>query len=326
MATANPHQVGNIQWRENSRKKKERFIEGQHVSLDELSEQNVMIKYLGKKIFIPPYPTPVEFWVKDVAHVTNKSGFMAILESELFGPPNSKFSWWDLKINEEEIRAAEARYMQRNFPNQAQEPNEEEPFLEKFTTSPQFQLKTSRYGNYRFTFPLTELMQEYKEQNCGGAEPVLRVYETITYSQEIVYAVLIHSPEDNQRFRIYPLLETSDWVRYNDGKIIWKAQAICETHEFKFNSCEERIQSRAEKQSDFEYYVWDHVSLLFHLPNDASIKIPRRRLIKALDACKLDEIDLSGYQGTKTNEERFLEAETIVGGLKRDLEGFGELL
>ncbi|KAK3562824.1 hypothetical protein QTP86_010399 [Hemibagrus guttatus] len=67
----------------------------------------------------------------------------------------------------------------------------------------------SRYGNYRFTFPLTDLMQWYKEQNCGGKDPVLRVYETITYKQEIVYAVLIHSPEDNKRFGKYPLLEAT---------------------------------------------------------------------------------------------------------------------
>ncbi|KAM9467097.1 uncharacterized protein Hap1MRO34_015996 [Clarias gariepinus] len=167
MATKNLQQVGIIQERINSRKKEEKFIEGQHLSLDELKEQNVMMKYLGKYEWIPRYPTPVEFWVKDVAHVTNESGCMGILVSEQFRPPKSEFSWWDLKINKEEITAAEKLYMKNNLPNQAQETYEQDPFLEKFTTSPQFKLETSRYGNYRFTFPLTELMQWYKEQNCG---------------------------------------------------------------------------------------------------------------------------------------------------------------
>ncbi|GAA6082779.1 uncharacterized protein LOC125138349 [Tachysurus ichikawai] len=142
------------------------------------------MRYLKKLKKIPPYPCPVEFWVSDVAHVTDKTGFMGIMESEQFRPPNSEFSWWDLKIKEEEIRAAETGYMETN---EAQELKEQKPFLEKFTTSPLFQLEKSRYGNYHFTFPLTDLMQWYKEQNCGGEEPVLRVYETITYKQEIVY-------------------------------------------------------------------------------------------------------------------------------------------
>ncbi|KAK3537454.1 hypothetical protein QTP70_010665 [Hemibagrus guttatus] len=150
-----------------------------------------MMKYITKEI--PPYPNPVEFCVSEVAHVTDKKGFKGILALEKFNPPDSEFSWWDLKMNKKEIKSAMEIYIEKNFPNITKA--EKKAFLEKFTTSPLFKLQESRYGNYRFTFPLTELMQWYKEQNCGGKDPVLRVHETITYKQEIVYTVLIHSPE-----------------------------------------------------------------------------------------------------------------------------------
>ncbi|KAF5896626.1 uncharacterized protein DAT39_013650 [Clarias magur] len=228
MANANPQQAVKIQRRMNSRRIQECFIEGRHLSLENLREQmslqdpqNPMMTYLGKQI--PPYPTPVEFWVSNVAHVTVKSGFEKILHSEQFRPGAGGFSWWGLKMNKDEIKAAET---------------EKWPFLETFTTSPPFKPETSRYGNYRFTFPLSELMKWYKEQNCAGKEPVLRMHETVTYKQEIMYTVLIHSPEYNEHFREYPLLKESEWVRYQDGKIIWKAQAICETHWYQFVSGE----------------------------------------------------------------------------------------
>ncbi|XP_060788875.1 uncharacterized protein LOC132893762 [Neoarius graeffei] len=310
----------NIQERRNSRLIDERYISRQHVSIRRLREliqttdpKNPMKRYIKRER--RPYPTPVEFWVSDVAHVTDKSGFKKILESEQFMAPESVFSWWDLKINKEEIRAAEERYMR----NQCAELNVQQPFLEKFTTSPSFQPEKSRYGNYRFTFPLTDLMHWYKEQNCGGEEPVLRMYETVTYEQKIVYIVLIHSPEDNERFEKHPLLETSEWVHYQDGKIIWKAQAICEIHRYQFDSGE--VQSLDYHQ----FYVWDQVSLVFHLPKNTKprkvLKIPSERLIEALEACELgSEINLLRNKGPKGKErqESFLEAQRIVSELKKN--------
>ncbi|XP_053489441.1 uncharacterized protein LOC128612971 [Ictalurus furcatus] len=329
MANANPqrHEEVTIRERINSRVIKERFITGKHSSLEELKEKMLkqrprdpMVKYLIKEN-IPLYPTPVEFWVSDVAHATDEDGFTGILKSEEFRPPKSEFSWWDLKINKEEIRAAEMRYMEKKFSKPAQELKKPESFLEEFTTSPLFQLEKSRYGNYRFTFPLTDLMQWYKEQNCGGEDPVLRVYETITYRQEIVYTVLIHSPEDNTRFTEYPLLKESEWVRYQDGRIIWNAQAICETHSYQFISG--KVQSLDPPETRPEFYVWDQVSLVFHLPKGTkpikALKIPKERLIEALEACELDEIDLQHYKSSNHKDKCFLEATKKVSELKQKL-------
>ncbi|KAF7704723.1 hypothetical protein HF521_021795 [Silurus meridionalis] len=228
--------------RQNSWGTPELFLAGRHVSLQSLKEKRIQNRYLGKNI--TPYPSPVEFWVSDVTHVTDKSGYEGIMKSEEFKPGKEEFSWWSLKINENEIREAEQRYMERN--------DVLEPFLKKFTTSPAFKSE-SRYGNYCFTFPLTDLIKWYKEQNCGGKEPVLRVHETVIYKQKIMYTVLIHSPEDNKRFGKYPLLENSECVNYQDGKIVWQAQAICGTHSYEFISGT-AIKINTEYP---EYYVWD---------------------------------------------------------------------
>ncbi|KAL1281528.1 hypothetical protein QQF64_000331 [Cirrhinus molitorella] len=84
-------------------------------------------------------------------------------------------SWWSLKINEADIKAAEERYLEELFPDiTKEEKTAHPPFLSKFTTSPVFINETSRYGNFRFTFSLTELMEAYKKQICNDKEPVLR--------------------------------------------------------------------------------------------------------------------------------------------------------
>lgn len=123
---------------------------------------------------IPNYPTPIEFHISEMTHVTNNDDFLKIMESGGF-KAHEKFSWWSLKIDEESIRAAEERYLEKVFPNSSQDQKErQDPFLCKFTTSPAFHIDKSRYGNFRFTFPLKELMETYKEQMCGGQDPVLR--------------------------------------------------------------------------------------------------------------------------------------------------------
>lgn len=321
--------------RKNARKITEKYVTGLHLSVPEIKSQMLrdpspMTTYLQKNI--PPYPNPVEFVVANVSHVTEENGHNGILESEQFKPPESDESWWSLHITDEEIQSAEKRFFEMNPPQAESEIKTN--LMKKFTTSPLFNLKESRFGNYRYVFPLVDLMDAYREQNCGGQEPVVRIYETITYKQEIVYSVLIHSPEDNKE---YPPLTESRWVRYDaqqdtkelqdttndnqdiEGKIIWKAQAICETHWYELLP---EIQAR-KVQNRHEYYVWDQVSLVFHLPGAKALKFPRERLIEALESCELSDIDLSKSNFIKKSEERrkkdFEEAKQCVNKLKQEL-------
>ncbi|XP_072546710.1 uncharacterized protein [Salminus brasiliensis] len=317
----------------NSRRMTELSVEGRHVSIQDLRTSIEQDSTIWPKICglgrcdthnfeskmrpqkprildylvedMPAYPTPVEFHVSSVAHATDLGPFQEILKSEEIKPPRSVVSWWTLKIGEEEIMSAEKLYSQNE--------KIQRPFLEKFTTSPVFQTNKSQYGNYRFTFPLAELMELYQQQNCGGKEPVLRVFKTMFYKQEIVYAVLIHSPEDNEKFSKYPLLQSSEFVRYVDKQIVWRAQATASALSFTLSEIPDKSQSVATYLWGSTYYVWDQVCLAFHLPPEKALKVPKQRLIKALEACRLHEIALF-----KTNdpESCFRAAEKEVDGLK----------
>ncbi|ROL51995.1 hypothetical protein DPX16_23487 [Anabarilius grahami] len=263
-------------------------------------EQQVQ-KYLSKDI--PDYPTPVEFHITEVAHVTNKTSLREILNSEGFRGlfHNKSFSWWSLKINEADIRAAK-------IPNRTkEEAGAQQPLLREFTTSPAFNNEISRYGNFRFTFPLTELMEAYKKQKCEGEEPVLRVYETKLFKQEIEYIVLIHSPQNNEKFSKYPLLTSSSLVSYDGNQIIWRAQAICETHNYQLEITGNTAVT--QRMYSHEFYVWDQVSLAFHL--NGVFTFPKEKLKASLSCCEHDQkINLSHGENCSSlkEAEKFIES------------------
>lgn len=251
-----------------------------------------ILEYLSKTI--PNYPTPVEFHISEVTHTTNKDKLQEILGSEgfkAFGDNNDPFSWWSLKIDEQSIREAEQRYLEDKFPNRTQEQKErQKPFLNEYTTSPAFDNEKSRYGNFRFTFPLTELMEQYRNQMCGGQDPVLRVYKTIFYKQEIMYVVLIHSPDVNDTFKDFPDIISSLFVDYKGDTIIWKAQAICENLKFDLSLNEENKIAVTDSVIN-QFYVWDHITLAFHF--NGVLHFPKEKLKEIVTCCENAKVNLS---------------------------------
>ncbi|KAI7790428.1 uncharacterized protein LOC130550372 [Triplophysa rosa] len=249
-------------------------------------------EYLSK--IIPNYPTPVEIHISEVTHVTDEDSLREILDSGGFqgcGRRNYTFSWWSLKIVDKSIRAAEQRYLEDTLPNRTQEQRErQKPFLNKFTTSPAFDNEKSRYGNFRFTFPLTELMERYRNEMCGGQNPVLREFKTIFYRQEIMYVVLIHSPEVNEKFKNFREIESSLFVDYKEDTIIWKAQAICNNLQFQLLLNEENKIAVTEPVIN-QFYVWDHITLAFYF--NGVLHFPKEKLIECLTCCETADINLS---------------------------------
>ncbi|RXN13627.1 hypothetical protein ROHU_009569 [Labeo rohita] len=273
-------------------------------------EQQVQ-KYLSK--YITDFPTPVEFHITEMTHVTNKTRVEEIWKSGGFkGLDKNSFSWWSLKINKTDIRAAEERYFERLIPNRSEEEKTaQQQVLSQFTTSPAFDIDTSRYGNFRFTFPLTELMEAYKKQKCDGEEPVLRIYGTKVFKQEIEYVVLVHSPEFNEQFCQFPELTSSPLVAYDGEKVIWRAQAICETHNFQTVIRGNTVLT--EPMRSHEFYVWDHISLVFHTKD--VLTFPKKKLKASLRLCKLDtNINLSNGENCLNH----LQAEKFFESLQDD--------
>ncbi|XDV11298.1 hypothetical protein PO909_000269 [Leuciscus waleckii] len=229
------------------------------------------------------------------------------------GFEQDSLSWWSLKINEADIRAAEERFLESLIPDRSKEEiAAQQPFLSAFTTSPAFKNESSRYGNYRFKFPLTELMKAYKKQMFEDEEPVLRVYETKLFKQEIEYVVLVHSPQFNEKFGKYPLLTSSPLVSYEGNQIIWKAQAICETHRYQLDIHGKKAVT--QNMYPYQYYVWDQLSLVFHIKEDEVLTFPQRKLKASLSCCGIDPINLSNGENCSSIKE----AEKLLESLQDD--------
>ncbi|XP_029571754.1 uncharacterized protein LOC115163738 [Salmo trutta] len=268
----------------------EHIVLHQHVTIETLKTHEPLKnhKYLHKNI--PEYPKEVEFQISKVSHVTNKAGLDGILMSDGFkgGQRRGPFMWWGLNIEDSLIKDAENRYLDREIPirhsSSAQPEKSQVSFLKKFTTSPVFQ-KGSRYGNFKFTFPLEDLMQMYTEQICGGEKPVLRVHQTVVYQQEIMYAVVVHSPKVTE-FDECPLLEGAKAMcSYRDGTIVWNAQAVSETHNYELIREHNKIKAKKVRKGTHQFFVWDHVTLAFHMPDDTALHADRKDLIESLKAC-----------------------------------------
>ncbi|KAK9973496.1 hypothetical protein ABG768_024223 [Culter alburnus] len=215
-----------------------------------------LLDYLTRSI--PNYPTPTEFHISEVTHVTDLYGLHKILESEGFKAydndnDDEKFSWWSLKIDKESIQAAEERYLEKVFPNRSQEQTERQELV----------------------------------QMCGDQDPVLREYKTMFYKKEIMYVVLVHSPEDNERFKKFPSIENSSFVDYEESQILWKAQAIGDDIRFNLMLIKEDNIAKAEPVNK-QYYVWDNVCLAFHLKD--VLKFPKETLKKSLTPCNVTKI------------------------------------
>ncbi|KAK7161020.1 hypothetical protein R3I94_003861 [Phoxinus phoxinus] len=296
----------------NVRNKQELYLEGKHIILQDLKlrddlKQEKMFTYLSKNI--PDYPTPVEFHITELAHVTKKTNLQKIWDSEGFkGLDEDSLLWWSLKINEADIRAAERWYLKSSIQDISEEEiAAQQPFLSKFTTSPAFINETSCYGNFAFTFPLTELMEAYKKQMCEDEEPVLRVYGTKLFKKLIEYVVLVHSPRFNETFSKHPLLASSPLVVYEGNQIIWRAQAICELH-----NCQLEIHGKTadtQTMDPVEFYVWDHVTLAFHVNKDEVLTFPKTRLKPSLSCCKIESKELANGGISDLNEATaFLES------------------
>ncbi|XP_069044520.1 uncharacterized protein [Lepisosteus oculatus] len=285
-----------MQHRTNERGYSEKCLQKAHLKIDELKtiESN---QYIDKSN-IPQFPAPVEFHISKLSHVTGISGLKGIIQDCGFKPQNntSGLLYWSLDIDSDDIVAAEQRFLNSCFPQRTEaQAAQQKPFLHLFTTSPAFE-KKSRYGNFRFTFPLQELLHEYRRQVCGGTEPVLRVYETILYKQEIVYSVVVHSPEVH-KFDEFPLLDDNAHgvCAVKEGLVIWRPEAMSETHRHELKESSENTFCDSQ-MIDHEYYVWDHVVFVFHLRPGQTLCFTPERLRNTLTACENDTIKLRGNE------------------------------
>ncbi|XP_030294466.1 uncharacterized protein LOC115594501 [Sparus aurata] len=302
--------------RTNSRGYEERYWEGRHLKLTDLKEEarGLRNQYLLKEN-IPLYPRP-EFHVTHLKHDTKQYGLRGIRWNDGFkNPRGGSLVWWSLAVTPDDITSAETRLLETTYPDRSQEQVQmQQSFLGKFATSPAFS-ELSRLGSYRFTFPLEELLEAYSQQCCSGAQPVMRVYETVLYKQEVVYVILVHSPA-NQKFSDRPLLpdDPNSVCSYKDGRFIWRPEAMCGTHRYELVKRPDENQMEAGEVESFEqFYVWDHVAVTLHVGEEV-LNFDSARLRQNLKYCS----DAYPTVAKPWEFEDFPQAEKIVRKLWPD--------
>lgn len=159
----------------NRRGKAEHFIRSEHVDLNDLDERarasGLQNRYLGIPN-IPNYPKP-EFQSSLLKHDTERTGLCHIWKyggfkdpfKGCYDPDKLPLVWWNLAVTSKEIQSAEKRLLNKTFPNRTEEQAmRQKRFLKKkFAASPAFSEK-SRYGSYRFTFKVQEVLDAYSKQ------------------------------------------------------------------------------------------------------------------------------------------------------------------
>ncbi|XP_028276584.1 uncharacterized protein LOC114445682 [Parambassis ranga] len=278
--------------RRNERGYEENFVPGRHLKLNELRAEAEAVGLSNQYLFknnIPEYPRP-EFHVTHLKHDTEQHGLRGIMEDLGFkNPGTGSLLWWSLAVGPEEITSAERRLLETSFPDQTDEQAaKQQSFLWKFASSPAF-LETSRLGSYRFTFPLQEVLKAYSQQFCSGGQPVMRVFKTILYKQEVVYVVLVHSPDSDELFSGYPLLtdDPNAVCSYRDNCFIWRPEATCETHRYQLITRPDENQMEVLELSGYDttFYVWDNVAVALHMDNNQVLTFDADQLRQNLKFC-----------------------------------------
>ncbi|XP_073335817.1 uncharacterized protein [Pagrus major] len=272
----------------NSRGHREHYYEGRHLKLKDLKEEakGLVNQYLFKTN-IPACPRP-KFHVSHLQHDTDRDGLRGIRRDDGFKSPyGGSLLWWSLAVGPDDITSAERRLLETTYPDRTEEQVQmQQSFLGKFATSPAFS-ESSMLGSYRFTFPLEEVLEAYSQQFCSGAQPVMRVYETILYKQEVEYVILVHSPANQEQFSDRPLLtdDPNSVCSYRDGCFIWRPEAMCKTHRFELvlNPDEQQMEVR-EVGPYPEYYVWDNVAVALHVDREV-LNFDSARLRQNLRYC-----------------------------------------
>ncbi|XP_040276535.1 uncharacterized protein LOC120991852 [Bufo bufo] len=253
---------------------------------------------------------PLEFPVYALQHVTSQAGARQILDSQSFKgreherPEFNGLFFWSADISSDDIQKAhhQAYETMRSMVNAEDIETFHEEMMEQFANSPAFDKSASRYGNFKFSFPLSVLLSRYKTQHCKGREPQLRILGTDIYKQEIAHYILVHSPNiDTENFNELPLVLNKPNRSHNpyvvswmDETLYWRPESTSSSLLLSIsgNSCSDRSCDLQEESRPFRKErpyvprcVWNHLVLAFYLPNNRELKIPHHYLLRNLTPC-----------------------------------------
>lgn len=325
----------------------ETISDGDHLTLTELRIR-LSLKH-NRYIFtyIPSYPRP-ELNVFYLSHSTDLTGLKGIWKDEGFKDPSGKVVWFSLTVKRRDLDKAEDRDMRIFHPDPLCREEDIEPgnktrgFLQKFASSPAFK-SSSRYGSYRFTFSLKEVLKNYRQQFCAGQKPEMRIWKTVLFKQEVMYVVLVHRPSNQKRFSYLPLLPINEnSAKYTNNlkledsgsslkhpspdpvcefrddpqqpHFVWRPQAMCGTHSFQLVKNPDdnlKIQDAPKVDNNGsqydKFYVWDHVAIALEVDGGV-FEFDELKLRESLRFCERGNPSLAEFQ---TYEEAKMEVNQL---------------
>lgn len=241
---------------------------GKHVIISDIAEDFRDHPYLSKQGILN-FPKCL-FSASKVCHETDLNGIYAILDDGGFRSGNDKYLWFNILTSADDCIKTDPTVLPG----------------ETFINSPTFQSK-SFYGNFRFTFDLKDVLNMYSKGHCNRTAPVLRVMETRLFKKEIVYCVLVHPPHMTH-YRKYPRLpfDNAKLCGYSQKKMSWNCQSPSDKYEYT-----QEVDNEGGEVGDVrplqrsEYYVYDRVSVAFHIKRNRVLRISRKRLLNCLSVC-----------------------------------------
>ncbi|XP_073474219.1 uncharacterized protein [Aquarana catesbeiana] len=315
------------------------YVQGEHLSLEgaytTLNTNSRKLNVSGEKMletfenmkFHDFQLIQQEFPVSYLQHVTDTSSMEEIYNQEGFRivaqtsrPGFRDLSFWSAAIASEDIEAArEKSYgVVKRVLSPEMAKKYEGRIKAQYANSPAFKTSSSRYGNFKFSFPLFSLLDLYQAQHCGGKEPQLRILGTDLYKQEMAHYILVHSPNRSDQFKNFPMVHKAQGcsehllnpfqslpsVYRKNGILYWKPESTSSVLKVKISGqgiawrecpipCDYFIDNeycRHIKEENYEVWsIWNHLVFAFHLPNDLCLEVSKGQLLKNLTACSIDE-------------------------------------
>ncbi|KAM9329472.1 uncharacterized protein PAF06_002937 [Gastrophryne carolinensis] len=270
---------------------------------------------------------PLSFPVTRLQHVTSKTFLREILLTKSFKarsdherPEFKDLLFWSAQIHSDDIENARLQaYAQVQHVRNADRFQDE--IKEQFANSPAFDHSASRYGNFKLSFKLSDLLSLYKNQHCSGGEPQMRIFGTDIYKQEIAHYILVHSPDVNN-FEDLPLVgdeQQGSFVYKIDEKLYWRPEST--SISLKVDISEEICKVRKsdlppargkpyfKKRALAPRCVWNELVIAFHLPNQG-LRLSLPDLVAGLTSCST----LQPFLGKEPMQE--YEAREIVRRLR----------
>ncbi|KAL3878110.1 hypothetical protein ACJMK2_030485 [Sinanodonta woodiana] len=216
----------------------------------------------------------------DIIHVTHQRALLSIIRDGGFIPGLKRipdcildsFVWFGLKIGQEAVDALRDYYTMQCRMEKCDISGElgsgdnfHDINCRNIVNSPCFE-PMSRYGEFKLTFEIQNVINAYSQQFCHRTKPDLRILGTFIYKMEIMHTVLVCPPGTPGTSK-YPLLDQSQTPVIcedpeKEGTFIWRPDSTGD----KDNADIDHMKRKPFRR-------WEHVTFAFYVPAGSIFKL-----------------------------------------------------